>query len=118
MSSNRPFDIIIFGATGYTGKFAVEDLAKSISKGDTTGMKWAVAGRNRAKLIKTLKEVQDLTDLDLSGIPVIEANVDDQESLQKMTSQARIIVDVVGPYLLYGEAVVKACIQVSNNFSM
>ena len=118
MSTNRPFDIVIFGATGYTGKFAVEDLAQSISKGYTSGIKWAVAGRNQGKLIKTLKEVQDLTGLDLSEIPVIEADINDQESLNRMTSQARIIVDVVGPYLLYGEAVVKACIQVSNNFTM
>lgn len=109
----RRFDIIIFGATGYTGKFAVEDLARSISTEKTSDITWAVAARNKNKTIKVLKDVQDVTGIDLSNIEVIEADVSNEESLKKMTQQARVVVNYVGPYMMFGEAVVKACIEVS-----
>ena len=106
------FDIIIFGATGYTGKYAVEDLAVSLSKGKTTGITWAAAARNQVKAKKALKDVQNQTGIDLSNIPVIEADVNNEASLRNMTSQGKVIVNCVGPYLLYGEAVIKACLEV------
>jgi short subunit dehydrogenase-like uncharacterized protein len=110
----RRFDIIIFGATGYTGKFAVEDLARSISNGITSNISWAVAARNKNKTVKALKEIQEVTGIDLSGVEVIEANVLDQESLKRMSQQTKVVVNYVGPYMIYGEAVVKACIEVSH----
>ena len=108
------FDIVIFGATGYTGKFAVEDLAVSLSKGNTTAITWAVAARNTSKTAKILQDVQNQTGIDLSGITIIEADVTDETSLKNMTSQAKVIANYVGPYLLYGEAVIKACLEVNN----
>lgn len=100
------FDVVIFGATGYTGKYAIR-AATSVLK----DLRWAVAGRNQQKLEQCLKEVGQKIDQDLSKIPIIIASVEDENSLLEMTKQAKVIANCCGPYRFFGEAVVKACIE-------
>lgn len=99
-------DVIIFGASGFTGKWTVYEAVKLLD-----GLKWGVAGRNEEKLKATLKEMGDKANKDLSAIPIIIADVNDEVSLAKMAEQAKIIVNCCGPYRFYGEPVVKACIN-------
>ncbi|KAL0169807.1 hypothetical protein M9458_034403, partial [Cirrhinus mrigala] len=55
-SSSRPYHIIIFGASGFTGQFVVEEVARTASEGPKGSLKWAVAGRNRTKLEKVVEQ--------------------------------------------------------------
>lgn len=107
-SSGEKLDAIIFGATGYTGKVAVYEIVKLAKEKNIT---WGIAGRNRNKLDAVLKEVEEKTGEDLSKIRVVVADISDPSSLQQMASQARVIVNCVGPYRFYGETVVNACIS-------
>lgn len=97
----RRLDVVIFGATGHTGKYTVQ-AASTILK----GLKWGVAGRDKAKLERVLGEGQNISDT-----PIILADVSDENSLLEMAKQTRIIVNCCGPYHLFGEPVVKACIE-------
>lgn len=99
-------DVIIFGASGFTGKYTVLEGVKLLD-----GMSWGVAGRDEEKLKKTLKEIGEKANKDLSSLPIIIADVRDENSLQKMAERAKVIVNCCGPYRLYGEPVVKACIN-------
>lgn len=55
-SSSRPYHIVIFGASGFTGQFVVEEVARTASEGPKGNLKWAVAGRNRTKLEKVVEQ--------------------------------------------------------------
>lgn len=105
MTSTR-LDIIIFGASGYTGKYTVYEGVKLLK-----GLTWGIAGRNREKLEEVLDIMGKKAGEDLSKIPIIIADVKDQDSLLQMTKQAKIIVNCTGPYVQFGEPVVKACID-------
>lgn len=106
MSADRPLDVIIFGATGFTGKYTIYEGIKLLE-----GLKWGVAGRNKEKLAQVLKEIGQKADKDLSETPMVIADVKEQDSLKKMAEQCRIVVNCCGPYRFFGEPVVKACIE-------
>jgi short subunit dehydrogenase-like uncharacterized protein len=100
------YDYVVFGATGFTGEFVVEELAQTI--GDGT---FAVAGRNDKKLLDVLTATGQRLGKDFSHIPRIVADVSDEPSLVAMAKVAKVVLNVVGPYRFYGEAVVKACVE-------
>lgn len=100
-------DIIIFGATGYTGQFTVQKALTVIP----CDVRWGIAGRNKEKLQKTIDDVTAKTGQDLSKIPIIIADVSDYQTLVEMAKQARVIVNVCGPYKFHGESVVRACLE-------
>lgn len=100
------FQIIIFGASGYTGKYAIREAAKVL-----TNYEWAIAGRNHEKLTRSLMDVGKKLQKDLSKIPIIIADIDDEKSLTEMTKQTQVVVNCCGPYRFLGEKVVKACIS-------
>lgn len=106
MADQNRFDVVIFGATGYTGKYAIR-AAASLLKDN----RWAIAGRNKQKLEESLKEAGDKISQDLSEIPIIIADIKDEKSLVEMTKQAKVIANCCGPYRFLGEAVVKACVE-------
>ncbi|XP_058812202.1 saccharopine dehydrogenase-like oxidoreductase [Topomyia yanbarensis] len=106
MSTDRQLDVIIFGASGFTGKYTIYEGIKVLA-----GLKWGIAGRSRDKLTKVLQEVEKKADKDLSETPIVIADVKDAESLKKMAEQCRIVVNCCGPYRFYGEPVVQACIE-------
>ncbi|XP_063242400.1 saccharopine dehydrogenase-like oxidoreductase [Bacillus rossius redtenbacheri] len=101
-------DAVVFGATGFTGKYTVIELAKlAKEKGN---IKWGVAGRNKEKLEKLLADLSEKTGADLKKIPVLVADVSDEASLKEMAASTLLVINCVGPYRFYGEAVVKACV--------
>ncbi|RUS75726.1 hypothetical protein EGW08_016508 [Elysia chlorotica] len=106
MDSKR-YDLVIFGASGFTGQFVVDQVAKLAEEENLT---WAVAGRLKPKLMKVLSEASIRTGKKLSDIPMIIADTDSLSSLERMARQARVVLNCVGPYRFFGEPVVKACI--------
>ncbi|OWR42008.1 hypothetical protein KGM_202387B, partial [Danaus plexippus plexippus] len=103
------FDLVIFGATGFTGKHVVRELVRIAPK--HPGLTWAVAGRSRGKMETLLQNVTKKTGVELSNIKIITADVNDTESLKRMCRQARVLVNCCGPFLKYGEPVVAAAIE-------
>jgi short subunit dehydrogenase-like uncharacterized protein len=103
-ASEREFDVVLFGATGFTGGLTAEYLAGTMP---TTG-RWALAGRNQSKL----EAVRDrLTGIDarLAGLPLLKADSSDPASLADIASRARVVITTVGPYVEHGEPLVAAC---------
>ncbi|HTO60142.1 MAG TPA: saccharopine dehydrogenase NADP-binding domain-containing protein [Bradyrhizobium sp.] len=102
MKSSSKFDIIVYGATGFTGQLVVEYLATRY-RGDDE-LKWAMAGRSLDKLAG----VRDAIGAP-AGTPLIVADASDSTSLQAMIDQTRLVISTVGPYQLYGNELVAAC---------
>ncbi|EGP09028.1 saccharopine dehydrogenase [Bradyrhizobiaceae bacterium SG-6C] len=96
------FDIVVYGASGFTGKLVAEYLAAQYGPG--SGLSWAMAGRSRDKLAAVRDEIGAPKDT-----PLIETDASDPASLKAMVEQARAILTTVGPYQLYGSELVAAC---------
>lgn len=105
--SKRKFDLIIFGATSFTGKWLVQEVLKTLENGDS--FTWAIAGRSQSKLDALLEEVSKETGKDLGHVTTITADVLNPPSLTQMVKQGRVVLNLVGPYTQWGEPVVKAC---------
>lgn len=106
----KEYDFTVFGATGYTGKYVFRNLLlwQEIEK---VPRRVAIAGRNKVKLESLVKETALQLDKNLDSIGLIIADVENEESLMSMCKKTRVILNACGPYILYGEQVVKACIQ-------
>ncbi|ALC11975.1 saccharopine dehydrogenase family protein [Sphingopyxis sp. 113P3] len=105
MADTREFDIIVYGATGFTGRLVAEYLAEHYAaRGDAP--KWAMAGRSADKLA----EVRDLVGAP-ADTPLVIAEAGDPQSLDAMAARSRVILTTVGPYQLYGSALVAACVR-------
>jgi short subunit dehydrogenase-like uncharacterized protein len=103
MNPNAEFDVIVYGATGYTGRLVAEYLAQRYGIGGQ--VTWAMAGRSAAKLA----EVRDLIGAP-AETPLIVADADDAASLDAMVRRGKAIITTVGPYQLYGDKLVAACV--------
>ena len=100
--SDKEFDVVIFGASGYTGKLVAEYMHDQY--GDDQSIKYAIAGRNSEKLLEVKKELGLNKD-----IKILEVDSSDLDSLDKMTASAKCILTTVGPYQLYGSKLVESC---------
>ncbi|MFI2213329.1 saccharopine dehydrogenase family protein [Streptomyces sp. NPDC020141] len=102
----RAYDIVLFGATGFVGSLTARYLAAHAPE----GCRWAVAGRDRAKL-ERLRERLAADHPGRGEIGLIEARADDPESLRELARSADVVATAVGPYLWYGEPLVAACAE-------
>ncbi len=100
-SSDRDFSVVVFGASGIAGRNVAAYLAQHEGE---TGARWAVAGRDPAKLGRILGEIG------VSAPETLVADVGDPASLAAMASRARVVLDLVGPYTLHGTPVIEACV--------
>jgi short subunit dehydrogenase-like uncharacterized protein len=100
MASSQ-LDIVVYGATGFTGRLVAEYLAARHGKSD---LKWAMAGRSLDRLAAVREAIGALADT-----PLIVADAGDPASLQAMVGQTRSVLTTVGPYQLYGSDLVAAC---------
>jgi len=112
MTNVREFDVIIFGATGFTGKYVLKNMIIS-SQLEKKPWRVAVAGRNESKLKLTIQEISTDFGLNLDNVSIVIANTIDNQSLIDMAKRTRLLLNLVGPYILFGEPVVRACLQVS-----
>ncbi|KAH9519579.1 hypothetical protein Btru_003066 [Bulinus truncatus] len=107
-AEGRTFDIVVFGATGFTGQYTVDEVARVAEEEKLT---WAIAGRSMEKLQKVLSESSKRIGKNIEETPIIIADVSDPQSLEDMAKQTKIVLNCVGPYRFYGEPVVQACIE-------
>jgi short subunit dehydrogenase-like uncharacterized protein len=108
MSSSK-FDIVVYGATGFTGQLIAEYLAAHY-KGDS-GLKWAMAGRSKDKLASVRDAIGAPTDT-----PLIVADAADPASLKAMVAQTKSVITTVGPYQLYGNELIATCVESGTDY--
>lgn len=109
MATGREFDVIVYGATGYTGRLVAEYLAKTYGVGGD--VKWAMAGRSAEKLAAVRDEIGAPAET-----PFVVADASDADSLAAMAARAGCIATTVGPYQLYGEPLVAACAEAGTDY--
>jgi short subunit dehydrogenase-like uncharacterized protein len=105
----RPFDVVVWGATGFTGRLVAEHLATR------DGVRWAMAGRNRAKLEATRNDVAARFP-NAASVPLLVGDAADAASLEAIASQARAVASTVGPFARYGEPLVAACLKSGTDY--
>ncbi|SCB53680.1 Uncharacterized conserved protein [Bradyrhizobium shewense] len=107
--SSAKFDIVVYGATGFTGQLVAEYLAANYK--DDKALTWAMAGRSLDKL----KSVRDAIGAP-ADTPLIVADASDAASLKAMVAQTRSVITTVGPYQFYGEELLAACIAAGTDY--
>ena len=106
--THRPYDLVILGATGFTGQLVAQYLMKRYGMGGD--LHWAIAGRSQTKL-EELKQHLGSPDL-----PIIVADNHDRASLDALCEQTHVVCSTVGPYALHGDAVVAACVASGTDY--
>ena len=104
---NRPYDIIVFGATGFTGKLVVEYLIEHYGVNNEL-FTWAIAGRNENKIKKLIETLAAKND-QIKKIKFFIADSFDEESLSHLSKSAKLVISTVGPYIKYGKNLVSYC---------
>ena len=109
--SDREFDIIVYGATGYTGRLVAEHFVRHYGdKADAP--KWAMAGRSLDKLESVRDEIGAA-----SSTPLVVADASDPDSLKSMCERTKVVLTTVGPYQLYGDELVATCVATSTDYA-
>ena len=108
---DRPFDIVLYGATGFTGGLVADYLMRNMPEGGS----WAVAGRNRTKLDALVARLA-VSKPDVPAPEVVLADTEDPVSLAKLARSAKVVITTVGPYLEYGEPLVAACAEAGTDY--
>jgi len=109
MSSNREFGVVVYGATGYTGRLVCEYLNKQY--GVNGDVKWAMAGRS----IEKLNQVRDEMGIP-KDVPLMVADANDPESVLAMVNSTQVVLTVVGPYQKYGSDLVRVCSETGTDY--
>jgi short subunit dehydrogenase-like uncharacterized protein len=108
---DREFDVVLFGATGFTGGLTAEYLARAAPR----GCRGALAGRNQAKL-EAVRDRLSATDPTMAKLPLLHADATDAASLTDLTRRARVVITTVGPYVAHGEPLVAACAEAGTDY--
>ncbi len=95
--ADRQYDIVLYGASGFTGRQTVEYCRQFAP----SGLRWAIAGRNRSKLAA----------VNSAGVDVLVADGDDHDALDRLAAQTRVVATTAGPFSLYGTKLVDACVS-------
>ncbi|OXS35039.1 saccharopine dehydrogenase family protein [Streptomyces sp. XY006] len=105
--TDRPYDIVLFGATSFAGTLTAEYLAAHAPG----GLRWAIAGRSEEKLARLRERLPGDAE-----IGVLRADVSDPASVRALAGQARVVATTVGPYVTYGEELVAACADAGTDY--
>lgn len=108
---SRPYDLVLFGATGFTGGLTAEYLARNVPD----GCRWALVGRSLPKLEQVRARLVAI-DPTLEALPLLVADAGDPESLRAVAEQSRVVITTVGPYVEYGEPLVAACAEAGTDY--
>jgi short subunit dehydrogenase-like uncharacterized protein len=107
--SNRPYEIALLGATGFTGQLVARYLAEHAPK----EVRWVLAGRNERRLEEIRRSLEELA---CPPRAVVKADVGDEDSLVRMAADTSVVLTTVGPYALYGEPVARAAIEAGAHY--
>lgn len=113
---NKPaFDVVVFGATSFVGqilcRYLLLEFGTAAKPGKRT-LSWAIAGRSRKKLDELVAALGN----DASALDIIVADADDENALEAMCRQSRVVVSTVGPYALYGEPLIRVCTRLGTDY--
>lgn len=109
--SARPYDVVLFGATGFTGGLTADYLAAQAP----AGLRWALAGRNEGKLA-AVRDRLALTDPALADLPLLVADAEDTDALAEVVATTKVVATTVGPYVEYGGPLVAACASAGTDY--
>jgi short subunit dehydrogenase-like uncharacterized protein len=109
MAEARKFDVIVYGATGFTGRLVAEHMLATYGVG--RDVRWAMAGRSKSKLESVRSEIGAPAEL-----PLVIADVADAASVAAMAKSTHVVITTVGPYQLYGEPLVAACAEAGTDY--
>lgn len=104
MTNTREFDVVLFGATGYTGQLVADHLAAHGS-----GARLALAGRNKERLQHVASEIR-------TSLPLLVGDSQDPAFVSQLAQRAKVVCTTVGPYSLYGERLVAACVDAGTSY--
>ena len=105
MSVNtKEFEIVVFGATSFVGKILCNYLCNQYRE---PNLRWAMAARSSAKLAELKAELGE----NAKAVPLIVADSADAESLAQLCDRTELVISTVGPYALYGELLIEACVR-------
>ncbi|MER6169601.1 saccharopine dehydrogenase family protein [Streptomyces violaceorubidus] len=110
-AADRPYDIVLFGATGFVGRLTAEYLAAHAPD----GLRWAIAGRGEERLLRLRDRLTAAADT-AADIGVLLADVSDPASLRELAGHARVVATTVGPYVRHGDALVAACADAGTDY--
>jgi short subunit dehydrogenase-like uncharacterized protein len=106
--ADRQYDVVLFGATGFTGGLTAEYLVEHADP----GTRWALAGRNRSKL----EDVRRRLGPEHAELPLVAADCEDPSSMRALAESTKVLITTVGPYIKYGEPVVAACAAAGTSY--
>jgi short subunit dehydrogenase-like uncharacterized protein len=109
--AEREFDIVLFGATGFTGALTAEYLSNHADE----GTRWALAGRSPEKLERVRGKLTEINPAS-AELPLITADAGDPESLHRLAESTKVVITTVGPYIHYGEPLVAACAAAGTDY--
>ncbi len=109
---SRPHDVVLFGATGFTGGLTADYLARSAPP----ECRWALAGRNQGKL-EALRSRLAAVNPECSELPLLLCDVDQPDTLREVAESTRVVITTVGPYINYGEPLVAACAEAGTDYT-
>lgn len=109
--TDRPHDVVVFGASGFVGRLTAAYLAAHAPD----GCRWALAGRTVGKL-EALRDELAADHPAAGDVPLLTAEISDADSLRALAESTRVLVTTVGPYVLYGDAVVAACAAAGTDY--
>ena len=107
MPTQAPFDVVIYGASGFTGRLVAEYMSQQYDR----SVNWAMAGRSATKLAAVRDEIGAAKDT-----PLVVADASDPASLRAIVANARCVITTVGPYQLYGSDLVAACAELGTDY--
>jgi short subunit dehydrogenase-like uncharacterized protein len=110
-ATERPYDVVLFGATGFVGELTAEYLAEYAP----TGCRWALAGRSRAKLAALRARLAARWPR-CAELPLLVADSADADALRELAESTRVVATTVGPYVWYGEGLVAACAEAGTDY--
>ena len=115
-TDKRAYTIVLYGATSFVGQITAHYLAQFLTEQKPNedashSVTWAIAGRDEDKLKKLQDEIVSKQGNKADKVAIIIANSNDEASLDAMTKQTKVIISTVGPYLKYGEPLIKSCAQ-------
>ena len=105
----KPYDVVVFGATSFVGQIVCEYLSGDYRDDN---LRWAAAGRSTSKL-RALQQGLGCND---QSMPLLLADADDPASLEALCQQTHLVISTVGPYDLFGEPMVKACVETGTDY--
>ena len=102
--SERKYDVVLYGASGFTGRQTVEYFARNTRPSE---VRWAIAGRNRQALEAARAQAGESP----GSVDILIADAQDQQAVDVIVSQTRILLTTAGPFSLYGSKIVDACVR-------